>query len=209
MIDTSKFSQEDIGQLTKYFLENRIIKFKDILSPIEQYFWKLDLNVETQSYELYLGVPKDWAHDMTMNTYGCVLVSENGNGKVIKLVNNSEEFAADFDELLLFAIDIIERNNAIQVKIKEKEKELQEMRDRMVQIQMSLSKEIENLKTIKHEKTEAVTVTTEESVGEVEEEASVDNTEAPAKPIEVVEEQGKAIDGDMKRLEELLHGKSI
>lgn len=206
MIDTSNLSKEDISQLTKYFLENRIIKFKDILSPIEQYFWKLDLNVETQSYELFLGVPKDWAHDMTMNTYGCVLVSENSTGKVIKLVNNSEEFAADFDELLLFAIDIIERNNTIQIKIKEKEKELQEMRDRMVQIQMSLSKEIENLKTIKHEKQEAEL---NEGVDTVESEASAQDVETPSRTIEVIEEQSKVIEGDMKRLEELLHGKSI
>jgi len=43
MIEIETLSEEDIDQLKKYFLENRIIKLKDILQPIEEYFWKFDL----------------------------------------------------------------------------------------------------------------------------------------------------------------------
>lgn len=149
MIEIDKLSGDDIALLTKHFLENRIIKFKDILQPIEEYFWKFDFNAETQSYELYMGVPKDWVHDMSLNEYVINLVNENENGKIIKLITSSEENAADLDELILFAIDITQRNNAILAKIREKENELKSMKDKMVEIQMALDREIEILKTVK------------------------------------------------------------
>lgn len=200
MIDPSKLDKEDIKVLTQYFLENSIIKFKDILSPIEEYFWKLDLNAETQSFELFLGIPKDWLYDMTMGSYIIKLVNENDNGKIIKLVNSSEEFAADFDELLLFAMDIIQRNNAILAKIREKEYELKSMKEKMVEIQMALDKEIEILKTIKIE-----TIGVEDSI--VEDEKNIDEPESQ-KVIQVIEEQKTGIStNDYEKLHELIGNK--
>lgn len=151
MIDIEKLSKEDVAQLTKHFLENRIIKFKDILQPIEEYFWKFDFNATTQSYELYLGVPKDWVHDMSLHGYAIELVNENDNGKIIKLLTTSEENVADVDDLILFAIDISQRNTAILAKIREKESELQQMKEKMVEKQLELDREIEILKTVKGE----------------------------------------------------------
>jgi hypothetical protein len=151
MIDLKKLSEEDVLQLTSYFLENRIIKFRDILQPIEEYFWKFDFNAITQSYELYLGVPKDWVHDMSLSGYTISLVNENDNGKIIKLHSISEENIADLDELILFAIDITQRNTAILAKIREKESELQQMKKMMVDKQLELDREIEILKTVKVE----------------------------------------------------------
>lgn len=135
--------------LKLHFLENRIIQIKDILKPIDEYFWKFDFNAETQTYELFLGVPKDWLHDMKMENYKIDLVNENENGKIVKIVLSSEEHVGDLDEMVLFAIDIIQRNNAILAKIREKESELQIMKDKMVEVQMALDREIEKLKEIK------------------------------------------------------------
>lgn len=150
MINIDKLSKEDIELLKKHFLENRIIKLKDILQPIEEYFWKFDLNATTQSYELYLGIPKDWLHDMTFPGYKMELVNESENGKIVKFVIESDDYMADLDDLILYAIDVMERNMAILSKIREKEIELQIMKDKMVEVQMELDREIEILKTIKN-----------------------------------------------------------
>jgi hypothetical protein len=169
MIDIANLSEEDIALLKKHFLENRVIQFKDILQPIEEFFWKFDLNSETQSYELYMGVPKDWIHDMILNGYKIELVNETDNGKIIKLLIDSTEYVADVDELILFAIDIIQRNNAILAKIREKEKELKLMKEKMIEVQLALDKEIENLKTINVNDPPAV----EESEDEITEEEKI------------------------------------
>lgn len=150
MIDIDNLTDEDIAHLKQHFLENRIIKFRDILQPIEEYFWKFDLNAVTQNYELYMGIPKDWVHDMTMNGYIIELVNENDNGKIVKLITSSDENSADVDDLILFAIDIIHRNNAILAKIREKESELKQMKEKMVEVQLALDREIEILKTVKN-----------------------------------------------------------
>jgi len=156
MIEIENLSEEEITQLKKYFLENRIIKLKDILQPIEEYFWKFDFNSEKQSYELYLGVPNDWVHDMSMDGYSIELFKESETGKIIKLISTDEEVSADLDDLVLFAIDISQRNSAILAKIREKETELKLMKDRMVEKQMELDHEIEILKTIKKVDTQEI-----------------------------------------------------
>jgi hypothetical protein len=148
MIDIKDLSEEEIESLKKQFLEKRIIQTKDILKPIEEYFWKFDFNADTQAYELYLGVPKDWLHDMTMDGYAIQLFNESDNGKIIKLGTTSDDHIGDIDELILFAIDIIDRNHAILSKIREKENELKKMKEKMVEIQMGLDREIEKLKKI-------------------------------------------------------------
>lgn len=175
MINIDKLSKEDIELLRKHFLENRIIKLKDILQPIEEYFWKFDLNANTQSYELYLGIPKDWLHDMTFPGYKMELVNETENGKIVKFMIESDDYMADLDDLILYAIDVMERNTAILSKIKEKEVELQIMKDRMVEVQMELDREIEILKTIKNGEIPA----TEEDEDEIVEEPTSDIIEKP------------------------------
>lgn len=186
MIDIGNLSPEEMEMLKKYFLEKRIIQIKDILKPIEEFFWKFDFNGESQAYELYLGVPKDWLHDMTMSGYKIELVSESEGGKIIKLLTTSDENTGDLDEMVLFAVDIIQRNNAILAKIKEKEHELQVMKDRMVEIQMGLDREIEILKKIKNgEPPEA------EVEEETEEEVEAEKVVEPVvvKPVEKVVEK--------------------
>lgn len=175
MINIDKLSKEDIELLRKHFLENRIIKLNDILQPIEEYFWKFDLNANTQSYELYLGIPKDWLHDMTFPGYKMELVNETENGKIVKFMIESDDYMADLDDLILYAIDVMERNTAILSKIKEKEVELQIMKDRMVEVQMELDREIEILKTIKNGEIPA----TEEDEDEIVEEPTSDIIEKP------------------------------
>ena len=150
MIDIENLSEEDLQQLKRHFIEKRIIQVKDILKPIEEFFWKFDFNAESKAYELYLGVPKDWLHDMTMYGYKIDLFNESENGKIIKLVTTSDDYIGDLDEMILFAVDIIQRNHAILSKIKEKESELQIMKEKMVEIQMGLDREIEKLKKIKN-----------------------------------------------------------
>lgn len=150
MIDIDNLSDEDIAELKKHFLEHRIVKFSDILQPIEEYFYKFDLNAVTQNYELYMGIPNDWVHDMILNEYKIELVNEGENGKIIKLITTSDENTANVDELILFAIDIIQRNNAILAKIREKESELKSMKAKMVEVQLALDREIEILKTVKN-----------------------------------------------------------
>lgn len=150
MIDIDNLSDEDIAQLKKHFLECRIVKFRDILQPIEEYFWKFDLNATTENYELYMGIPNDWVHDMILNEYTIELVSEGENGKIVKLITTSNENTADVDELILFAIDVIQRNTAILAKIREKESELKSMKEKMVEVQLALDREIEILKTVKN-----------------------------------------------------------
>ncbi len=150
MVNIEDLSEEEVEQLKVHFISKRIIQVKDILKPIDEYFWKFDFNPDTQAYELYLGVPKDWLHDMTMDGYTIQLFSENDNGKIIKLGTTSDDHIGDLDEMILFAIDIIQRNRAILSKIKEKEGELQQMKEKMVEIQMGLDREIEKLKKIKN-----------------------------------------------------------
>lgn len=147
-LELDKLTDDEIILLKEYFIKSKLIKMSDIIAPIEQYFFKLDLNNDTQSFELYMGVPKDWLHDMTMGDYKIELVAESEGGKIIKLVLDSEESVAEFDELIGFATDIIDRNTAILAKIREKESELAKMKEQMIQKQLELSQEIENMKKI-------------------------------------------------------------
>lgn len=184
MIEIAALSEEDIDQLKKYFLENKIIKLKDIIQPIEEYFWKFDFNSEKQSYELYLGVPNDWVHDMTIEGYGIELFKESENGKIIKLISTDDDVSADLDDLVLFAIDISQRNSAILAKIREKETELKLMKDRMVEKQMELDREIEILKTIKNG--EPQEVSKEEDTSEISEEQPPVSKEETDKFVELI-----------------------
>lgn len=147
-LELDKLTDDEIILLKEYFIKSKLIKMSDIIAPIEQYFFKLDLNNETQSFELYMGVPKDWLHDMTMGDYKIELVAESDDGKIIKLILDSEDSVAEFDELVSFATDIIDRNTAILAKIREKESELTKMKELMIQKQIELSQEIENMKKI-------------------------------------------------------------
>ncbi len=166
MIDVSQLTIEDMILIKDHLLENKILTIGDFIAPIEEYFYKLDLNPETQSYELYMGVPNDWLHDMVMNLYEIELISESETGKLIKLFLNSEDKIATIDDLIDFSVLIVTRNNEILSKIREKERELLEMKDKMIQKQMELSVEIENLKNVKA-KEKDTKETTESSTEEV------------------------------------------
>jgi hypothetical protein len=226
-MDVNELTNEDIALLKRYFIESKLIKFSDLLAPIDEFFFKLDLNNETQNFELYMGVPKDWVHDMTMDNYKIELVTESDGGKIIKLVIDSDEYSAQLDDLVAFAIDITQRNNAILAKIREKESELAKMKALMVEKQLELSSEIEKLKKINineepedEEVTEGTTEVISEGTTEEEEvkplTTTVTNTVKPtiyippkqsASRIKVVEEKkNKITNDDVDKLEDLIHG---
>ncbi len=180
MIDISQLSIEELVLVKDHLLENKILTIGDFIAPIEEYFYKLDLNPETQSYELYMGVPNDWLHDMIMDSYEIALISESETGKLVKLFINDENKVATIDDLVDFAVMIVTRNNEILSKIREKEKELLEMKNKMIEKQIELTVEIENLKKVKAKEKEEEEETKEEEV--VKEEVSGDVEVKTIKP---------------------------
>jgi hypothetical protein len=226
-MDVNELTNEDIALLKRYFIESKLIKFSDLLAPIDEFFFKLDLNNETQNFELYMGVPKDWVHDMIMDNYKIELVTESDGGKIIKLVIDSDEYSAQLDDLVAFAIDITQRNNAILAKIREKESELAKMKALMIEKQLELSSEIEKLKKIntnEESEEEEVSEGTTEGIteGTSEEEkikplkTTVTDTVKPTiyippkqsvPRIKIVEEKkNKITNDDVDKLEDLIHG---
>lgn len=217
MMDVNELTNEDIALLKRYFIESKLIKFSDLLAPIEEFFFKIDLNNETQNFELYMGVPKDWLHDMTMDNYKCELVAETDGGKIIKLLIDSDEYSAQLDDLVSFAVDITQRNNAILAKIREKENELAKMKALMVEKQLELSSEIEKLKkiNINDDTEEEDEGTNQESTDEDEVEkketvkpltTTVTGTVKPTIYVPPKQPANKITNDDVDKLENLIHG---
>lgn len=126
------------------------------LEPITGYLVCIKRNPKSGWYELEVGLPASWVYDTEHSDVEVSIVSENETGKLIKIFPRKIEVC--IDDLIAFAIAIIETNERIAEKEKQFTNKMQEMRNVLENEAKKFYQELDELKqnsfkAIKAEKT--------------------------------------------------------
>lgn len=105
--------------------------FKDLVGDMEEWFWKLEFNPETCSYELYLGIPSDWVY--VKNTEGPVNIEvENdlGENVVLKIYATDDEITVD--DIIMIGKAMISKNRELELKKESHRLEMERLKNELI-----------------------------------------------------------------------------
>ncbi len=100
----------------------------DILQPIAGYLLSITRNTEGGWYELEIGMPIKWVYKEN-EEIDCIVVSENENGRLIKITPKFDDVT--IDDLVKFVITIIKTNERIKNEELEFQKRVEQYKENL------------------------------------------------------------------------------
>lgn len=107
------------------------MKFKELFQDVEDWFWKLEFNPETSSYELYLGIPNDWVFSEKNGLIKIELLHELEDNSIIKIYAEDVESDVSIDDIIDISKLLISKNQELE---KRKESHRSEMENLKLQL---------------------------------------------------------------------------
>lgn len=165
------------------------MKFIDLFGDVEEWFWKLEFNAETDSYELYLGVPNDWMYSGNGKDISIDLYHEMKENSIIKI--SALDDTLTIDDIIDTAKLLVSKNKELERKKELHRLEMENLKDMMINKEKSFLDYIDTVKDTKgdgivepeeEEETEVVAEGTSEHVNE----EIVVEVEQPSQENEVV-----------------------
>ncbi len=133
------------------------MKFKELFEDIEDWFWKLEFNPETSSYELYLGIPNDWVYGQKGEGIEIQLIHQLDDNSIIKITSINEELGVD--DIIETAKTLILKNKELEKRKEEHRLEMQRLAELLVEKEKNFLEFIDQVKddTVNKEVMKAVT----------------------------------------------------
>jgi hypothetical protein len=117
------------------------MKFRELFQDVEDWFWKLEFNPESLSYELYMGIPNDWVYSEKNGLITIELIHQLEENSIVKVSSNDYEVSID---------DIIDTAKALISKNQELEKPHKEEMENLAKILVEKEKSfLEYVDTVK------------------------------------------------------------
>lgn len=124
-----------------------MIKFRDLFEDIEEWFWKLEFNPESNSYELYMGIPNDWeALKAEIKEVDIELIHKLEQNMMIKIFTTGE--TSTIDDVIETAKLIVALNKELERKKEEHRKEMERLRDLLIEKQKNFDKYVNTVKGV-------------------------------------------------------------
>lgn len=137
------------------------MKFSDIFGDVEEWFWKLEFNPETNSYELYMGVPNDWMYSGNGKDISIDLYHEMKENSIIKITALDDSLT--IDDIIETAKLLVSKNIELERKKEQHREEMEKLKDMMINKEKNF---LDYIDTVKDTKGDGITE--EEEVEETE-----------------------------------------
>jgi ABC-type Fe3+-citrate transport system substrate-binding protein len=142
------------------------MKFSDVFGELEEWFWKLEFNPETNSYELFMGIPNDWKYSGNGKDVNIDLVHEMELNSMIKISSPDESYT--IDDIIEVAKLLVQKNKELEKRKEEHRKEMEQLAKMLIEKEKNFLEYIDTVTDTKgtgikeDEKEEEVVVEVEE-----------------------------------------------
>lgn len=122
--------------------------FKDLFQDVEDWFWKLEFNPETDSYELYLGIPNDWIYSGNGKDVTIDLVHQMEQNSIIK-ISGIENAELSIDDIIDTAKLLVSKNKELEKRKEDHRMEMERLRDVLIEKEKNFLNYIDTIKDTK------------------------------------------------------------
>lgn len=120
------------------------MKFKELFQDVEDWFWKLEFNPETQSYELYLGIPNDWVYNQNTEEIKIELIHQLEDNSIIKIYYTDGDFTVD--DVLDTAKLLISKNKELEKRKEAHREEMERLKNLLIEKEKNFLEYIDTVK---------------------------------------------------------------
>lgn len=131
------------------------MKFKELFEDIEEWFWKLEFNPESSSYELYMGIPNDWVYSEKNGLIDIILVHQLKENSLVKVSTVDEDVT--IDDILDTAKLMISKNQELEKRKQAHREEMEKLAAILIQKEKSFLEYIDTVKDNTLKSTDTVT----------------------------------------------------
>ncbi len=168
------------------------MKFRDLFEDIEDWFWKLEFNPETLSYELYMGIPNDWVYSESNDLISIDLIHQLQDNSIVKISSTDE--AVSVDDIIETAKFLISKNQELERRKQAHKEEMEKLKDLLIEKEKNF---LEYVDTVKENtlKTVDVSDTVKDAVSDAVKSVVQKVMDTPDITVEGVEAAAKEIEG--------------
>jgi hypothetical protein len=122
--------------------------FSDLFQDVEDWFWKLEYNPETNSHELYLGIPNDWIYSGNGKDVNIDLIHQMEENSIIK-ISALENTELSIDDIIDTAKLLVGKNKELEKRKEDHKKEMERLRDELIAKERNFLTYIDTIKDTK------------------------------------------------------------
>jgi hypothetical protein len=120
------------------------MKFKELFQDVEDWFWKLEFNPETNSYELYLGIPNDWVYSQKNGSILIELVHELEENSIIKIYTDDDNITVD--DIIDISKLLISKNQELEKRKEAHRLEMEKLKDMLIEKEKNFLEYVDKVK---------------------------------------------------------------
>lgn len=120
------------------------MKFKELFQDVEDWFWKLEFNPETNSYELYLGIPNDWVYSQKNGAILIELIHELEENSIIKIYSDEENITVD--DIIDISKLLISKNQELEKRKEAHRLEMEKLKDMLIEKEKNFLEYVDQVK---------------------------------------------------------------
>jgi len=120
------------------------MKFKELFQDVEDWFWKLEFNPETNAYELYLGIPNDWVYSQKNGTILIELIHELDENSIIKIYSEDDNITVD--DIIDVSKLLISKNQELEKRKEAHRLEMEKLKDMLIEKEKNFLEYVDKVK---------------------------------------------------------------
>jgi hypothetical protein len=120
------------------------MKFRELFQDVEDWFWKLEFNPESLSYELYLGIPNDWVYSEKNGLIDIELIHQLEENSIVKVSSKDDDVS--IDDIIDTAKALISKNQELEKRKQQHKEEMENLAKILVEKEKSFLEYVDTVK---------------------------------------------------------------
>jgi vacuolar-type H+-ATPase subunit I/STV1 len=120
------------------------MKFRELFQDVEDWFWKLEFNPESLSYELYMGIPNDWVYSEKNGLITIELIHQLEENSIVKVSSN--DYEVSIDDIIDTAKALISKNQELEKRKQQHKEEMENLAKILVEKEKSFLEYVDTVK---------------------------------------------------------------